>query len=73
MKHISCVGPFGGAALPMKCDKNGQMDPEAEDCGACTQAVVHLTDVQDNKLYRVFVPQGMSRGTWRCGAFRDYM
>ena len=36
LKHIPCVGPFGGAVLPMKCDRNGQAAPEGgEDCGAC--------------------------------------
>ena len=35
LKHIPCVGPFGGAVLPMRCDKNGQAAPEGgdDDCG----------------------------------------
>lgn len=36
LKHLPCVGPFGGAALPMSCDKNGAAttEGEGEDCGA---------------------------------------
>ncbi|CAM9525071.1 unnamed protein product [Discosporangium mesarthrocarpum] len=37
LKHLPCNGPFGGAALPMKCDRNGQ---EGEDCGKDSFLVV---------------------------------
>lgn len=42
LKHVPCVGPFGGAVLPMRCDKNGQEAPEGggEDCGAFSCAAV---------------------------------
>eukprot|EP00903_Cladosiphon_okamuranus_P005362 g5356.t1 len=42
LKHIPCVGPFGGAVLPMRCDKNGQAAPEggADDCGQMPFVIV---------------------------------
>ncbi|CAM9349081.1 unnamed protein product [Ascophyllum nodosum] len=40
LKHLPCVGPFGGAVLPMSCDKNGQPSAEGEDCGQQPYVVV---------------------------------
>ncbi|CAM9309910.1 unnamed protein product [Ectocarpus fasciculatus] len=42
LKQLPCVGPFGGAALPMRCDKNGQQaaDGGEEDCGQAPFVIV---------------------------------
>lgn len=56
LKHLPCAGPFGGAALPMKCDRNGETTAEeGEDCGAYDAA---------DRRYAFEFQAGGIRGIW---------
>lgn len=57
MKHLPCAGPFGGAALPMRCDRNGETAAEeGQDCGAYDAACrryafdLHADSIRDVRV-----------------------